>query len=328
MSAEDAGRSWAGRSWKVTLPCTPAEARAIAEDAAALSGLDPQPVLMTSEPDPSRPDAWQLDAYLETPPDAAVLAMIRALVPSAAAVAPLVAVIPDADWVSLSQEGLAPIVAGRFRVVTPAQAGPTPPGSVAFTIPAGRAFGTGHHETTSGCLLMLDRLARDGRRFRDIADVGTGTGLLALAARALWPDARIVASDIDPVAIEVAAANLTANGAATGRARRAIELVVAPGLSHPRLGARAPFDLLVANILAGPLIALAPAFARAVAPGGSLVLAGLLDSQARDVAAAYRALGFRLAEQEPTGDWPTLRLVSGRLARRGARPLRGARERA
>lgn len=319
MSAETAGESW-----KLTLPCTPAEARAIAEDPAPLD-LDPPPVLMTGEPDAARPDDWRLDAYLEGPPDAATVAMIRALVPSAAASVPLIARIAPADWVSLSQAGLAPIVAGRFHVVTPAHDGPVPRGSVAFTIPAGRAFGTGHHETTSGCLMMLDRLAREGRRFRDIADIGTGTGLLAFAARALWADARLVASDIDDVAIDVAARNAAANRVPLGRARGAIELIVAPGLSHRRLRARAPYDLLIANILAGPLIALAPAFSRAVAPGGSLVLAGLLRSQARDVAAAYRALGFRLAEQETIGDWPTLRLVSGRIRRRPA-ALTAARE--
>lgn len=325
MSAEAAdASSGVPGSWKLTLPCTSAEARAIAEDPAPPGDVDPPPVLMTSEPDPAAPDAWRLDAYLVARPDDATVATIRALVPSAAAAAPLITFIPDTDWVSLSQEGLAPIVAGRFHVVTPAYAGAVPPGRVAFTIPAGRAFGTGHHETTTGCLVMLDRLARSGRRFHDIADIGTGTGLLAFAAAALWPEARLVASDIDPVAIEVAAQNAAANGVAVGRARGMIELIAAPGMSHARLKARAPYDLLVANILAGPLIGLAPVLARAVAPGGCLVLAGLLAAQARDVAAAYLARGFRVADEETLGDWPTLRLTK----RRYPPALRGARERA
>lgn len=332
MSAEAASAGLADAAaadgWKLTLPCTPEEARAIAEDPAPLGDIDPPPVLMTSEPDPARPDAWQLDAYLDAPPDAAVVALVRALVPSAAAIAPLIARLPPADWVSLSQAGLAPIVAGRFHVVTPvysgAPAGKVPPGGFVFTIPAGRAFGTGHHETTSGCLTMLDRLARQGRRCRDIADIGTGTGLLAFAARALWPEARLVASDIDPVAIAVAAENAAANRVPLGRASGAIELIAAPGLSHARLKARAPYDLLIANILAGPLIALAPAFARALAPGGSLLLAGLLEDQAAEVAAAYRARGVRLADRVTIGVWPTLRLVK----RGSAAPIRGARGRA
>jgi ribosomal protein L11 methyltransferase len=299
-------------SWKITLPCTKAEAEWISDAAPELAGIDPQPTLMTSEPDPDRPDDWQLDAYVEKKPSKALIAAIAALAPSAAAAKPVVTHIPEDDWVTLSQSGLEPIRAGRFFVHTPYNADHVPDGMTGFLIDAGRAFGTGHHETTTGCLMMLDRLRGSGRRFTDIADIGTGTGLLAFAARALWPAAKTIASDIDPVSIEVTAENAAANGIPLGRGRNQIELVVAPGLAHRRLKARLPYDLLIANILAGPLIELAPVFAAAVLPGGTIILAGLLDSQAEAVAQAYRRQGFYLADSVVRGDWPTLRLVKRR----------------
>jgi ribosomal protein L11 methyltransferase len=299
-------------SWRLSLPCTAAEARALADDITVFAWLDEPPVLMTSEPDPAFPDAWRLDAYFEEKPDAASVAMIQALVPSAAGVAPGLEHIAEQDWVTLSQAGLPPIRAGRFYVHTTANTDPAPADAVVFAIEAGRAFGTGHHETTTGCLLMIDRLRRAGGRYTDIADVGTGTGLLAFAAGACWPDARIVASDIDPVAVAVATENAAVNGVRVGRGPRRVELVTAAGLDHPRLRARAPYDLILANILAGPLIELAPVLAGALLPGGSLILAGILDTQAARVAAAYRRQHMRLADTVVRGGWPTLRLVKRR----------------
>lgn len=296
-------------SWRLTLPCAKAEAEALAEEVPALALLDPPPTLMTSEPDPAKPDDWRLDAYFESYPDSGAIALLRSLVPSAVGVEPEIEHIPEQDWVTLSQEGLEPIRAGRFYVRTPSVADQPPAEATVFTIAASRAFGTGHHETTTGCLLMIDRMKRNGRRFTDIADVGTGTGLLAFAARSAWPTARIVASDIDPVSIDVTRENAEVNGIPAGRGFGKVELVVAAGLAHPRLRARAPYDLILANILAGPLIELAPVLAGAVLPGGSLVLAGLLDHQADRVAAAYRRQGMRLADSIVRGDWPTLRLV-------------------
>jgi ribosomal protein L11 methyltransferase len=295
----------AAESWKLSLPCTRAEAEALAGDPAELAGIEPPPVLMTSEPDPARPEEWRLDAYLDRAPDDDLLARLRALVPSAAGIAPMIERIEDADWVTLSQGFLQPIRAGRFFVHTAAHADAVPRDAVALRIEAGRAFGTGHHETTTGCMEMLDRLAGEGRAFRDIADVGTGTGLLAFAARALWPDARIVASDIDPVSIEVTAENMVTNGVP----HDAITLVAADGVDDPVIAAAAPYDLVLANILAGPLIALAPAFARVVAPGGTVLLAGLLANQADSVLRAYAAHGFALRTRRDRGDWPTLEIV-------------------
>jgi ribosomal protein L11 methyltransferase len=293
-------------SWKVSLPCTKEEARAVAGDISQLALLDPPPVLMTSEPDQARPEEWRLDAYFEAEPDAAMLAMLRELAPSAAATEPIVEKLADEDWVTLSQQGLEPIRAGRFFVHTPAHRDSIPADAVPLEIDAGRAFGTGQHETTTGCLMALDRLKETGASFSNLLDLGTGTGLLAFAALRLWPAARAAASDIDPVSIEVTGENAAINGVRLGRARGQLELAVAPGLEHARLKARGPYDLIIANILAGPLIELAPPVAGALEAGGRLILAGLLDHQADKVAAAYRKQGLMMSFRIIRGDWPTL----------------------
>lgn len=295
-----------GGSWKASLPCTRAEAETLKGDIPALAVLDTPPVLMTSEPDPARPDDWRLDAYFDGRPSADDLALLQSLAPSGAGAAPVVERLSDADWVTLSQAGLEPIRAGRFFVHTPAHRDAVPADAVALEIDAGRAFGTGQHETTTGCLLALDRMKGAGLRFADIIDVGTGTGLLAFAALRLWPSARVMATDIDPVSIEVTAENAAINRVPVGRARGQAELAVAAGMDHPRIGARGPYDLIIANILAGPLIDLAPAIGKALAPGGRLVLAGLLDHQAEAVAAAYRRQGLMRTGTVTRGDWPTL----------------------
>ena len=282
-------------SWKLTLPCTRAEAEVLA--VADLSHLDPAPVLNVSEPDESQPDRWQLDAYFEGRPSRIVLRRVAELVPSARRIEPRATQVVEQDWVSLSQSGFEPLEAGRFRVRTPEQ--PARPGD--FVIPAGLAFGTGQHATTRGCLKALDRLKREGRVFRNHIDVGTGTGLLAFAAMRLWPTAQATASDIDPVSIQVVRENMALN------ALRGLDLVVADGVSHRELLARAPYDLIVANILAWPLIAMAPRLAAALAPRGTLILAGLLDSQAAVVAQAYRRERLRLVRSSD-GEWPVLEL--------------------
>ncbi len=293
-------------TWKVTLPCTRAEADALQNDIAAFAMLDSPPVLLTSEADPASPDEWRLDAYFEEEPDAETLALLKALVPSDAGAEPLIERLEEEDWVTLSQQGLEPIRAGRFFVHTPRHRGAAPQDAVALEIDAGRAFGTGHHETTTGCLLALDRLKESGVRFTNILDLGTGTGLLAFAALKLWPTARVAASDIDPVSIEVTAENAAFNDIAVGRGYGLVEFAVAAGLDHPRLRARAPYDLVIANILAGPLIELAPSVAAALESGGRLILAGLLDTQAESVAAAYRRQGLMTSFNIVRGDWPTL----------------------
>ncbi|WP_223799222.1 50S ribosomal protein L11 methyltransferase [Sphingomonas nostoxanthinifaciens] len=294
----------ADETWKLSFPVDRATADRIAAGLPEIEALDPAPVLVVSEPDPVQPDAWQLDAYFEGAPEAEALALVQTLSSTGSATPER---LPDSDWVTLSQGFLAPIRAGRFFVHTAAHADAVPADAVAFRIEASRAFGTGHHETTAGCLEALDTLANEGARFDRIADVGTGTGLLAFAARALWPDAAVIASDIDPVSIEVVRENMGVNGIAEG----SVALAVADGMDAPALAAAAPFDLILANILAGPLIALAPEFARAAQPGAIAVLAGLLESQAHDVLYAYREQGFAPRAHLQRGDWAILVLVQG-----------------
>jgi ribosomal protein L11 methyltransferase len=257
-------------------------------------------VLVADEPDPARPDDWLIHAYFEQPPAQEELELLRSL----GSGEPRLEQLGEADWVTMSQEGLQPIRAGSFQVHTPMYRD-APPGMVAFEIDAGLAFGTGQHATTSGCLEALDRLERAGACFANIADIGTGTGLLAFAALTLWPHARCIATDIDPVAMAVARDNAAINGVAAGHGGGELLLAVADGMDSPLLAARAPFDLIIANILAGPLIELAPSFAKALTLGGTVVLAGLLDSQADGVIAAYEALGMTVAERG-SGEWPVL----------------------
>lgn len=295
MSAEDT----APDSWRVTLPCTRAEAEAI--DAADDLAIDA--VLMTTEEVEDDVERWRLDAYMEHEPDAAMLAALRALVPSATSTAPRVTALTAQDWVAMSQQGLEPIREGRFVVHTSAHPSDAPERGRALLIDAGQAFGTGHHATTSGCLAMLDDLA--AWRFRSIIDVGTGTGVLAFAAAFLWPEANVVATDIDPAAIEVTRENAALNGV------DGVALIVADGALSDAITAGAPYDLVIANILAGPLVSMAPELAAIADAGATIVLAGLLETQRANVVAAFAACGCTLEAADVRGDWTILRLAAG-----------------
>jgi ribosomal protein L11 methyltransferase len=259
--------------WKASAALTKGEAA----DVAAALELDgsAQAVLIVEEP---FADGAVVEALYTEAPDAGYLSRITG---RAITVEPL----PDQDWIRLSQEGLPPVRAGRFFVYGAHDAGAVPHGVIPIRIEAGLAFGTGHHETTALCLFVLSDLARQ-HSFRNVLDLGTGTGLLAIGAARLWKR-RVLASDIDPVAVEVARDNAIAND--TGPLIRA---VVADGLANPVLSRAAPYDLLIANILAGPLTRLAPDIIRALAPGSLLVLSGLLTNQEKLVASFYRDLRF------------------------------------
>lgn len=296
-------------SWKLTFPCTRAEAQALQDQNEALAMLDPPPALITHEPDERKTDTWEMNAYFESRPDTASIALIQSLIPSARRATPLLEALADEDWVTISQAGLEPVRAGRFFVQTSTSTARAPAGTRRFIIDASRAFGTGGHATTAGCLAMLDRCKSRGLRFDHIADIGTGTGLLGFAANHLWPRAYVSVSDIDPVSVDVAADNALINGVTLGQRPGSVALVAASGTDHELIQRRAPYDLLIANILAGPLIELAPAFALILADGGTLILAGLLNPQVDEVARAYRAVGMRLAEVAGDGEWPCLRLV-------------------
>ncbi|MEO7504252.1 MAG: 50S ribosomal protein L11 methyltransferase [Sphingomicrobium sp.] len=297
-------------SWRVTLHCTRAEAEALPDSEDLFPFSDSPPVIVADEPDPARPDDWRLHAYFPDQPTTQELVLLRRL---AAGADPAVEHLGEDDWVRISQAGLEPIRAGRFFVHTPSHA--PDPEAINFEIDAGLAFGTGQHDTTAGCLAALDRLERLGKGCSNIADIGTGTGLLAFAALALWPEAKAIATDIDPISIDVTADNARINRVAIGHAPGELLLAVADGMDHPMLATRAPFDLLIANILAGPLVELAPAFAASAAPGATLVLAGLLDTQADAVIGAYEAQGMSVTERGG-GEWCVLVLEAGELLAR------------
>ncbi|MBK8373363.1 50S ribosomal protein L11 methyltransferase [Sphingorhabdus sp.] len=310
-------------NWKVTLPCTRQEAEALHEDDEWLSEFALFPTIVADELEAFNDAKWQVQAYFNGEPDVADIVLLQARLPSAHKAKPHIERLPDQDWLTLSQQSIAPVIAGRFYVHTSTNKGRVPVGSKAYLIEAGQAFGTGGHETTSGCLSMLDAMQRRGANFRHIADIGTGTGLLAFAAIHLWPHACATASDIDPVSVDVTVDNAAINGVALGTMPGKLALCVASGTDHPLLRERAPYDLLIANILAGPLTELAPSFAEVVADGGTLILAGLLNTQAETITTAYRRQGFRLAQRVDTGDWPCLRLLKRR--RYGwERPLRAS----
>lgn len=296
-------------SWLVTLPCTRTEAEELHEDDEWLALLDPMPSIVAEEVEAFNDSKWRLKAYFPEKPGKAVITTIQNRLPSAAEATATVEQLPDEDWLVTSQQGLKPVHAGRFYVHTSSNKGDIPADATPFLIEASRAFGTGGHETTSGCLAMLDRLKREGKRFDLIADIGTGTGLLAFAAHTLWPRAYLTASDIDPVSIEVTADNAVINHVPLGGSPGELALCVATGTDHELIRQRSPFDLVIANILAGPLTELAPSFAEVMQDGGTLMLAGLLNTQARGVISTYRKLGFRLQMRTDTGDWPCLVLV-------------------
>lgn len=286
-------------SFRVTIACNRAQGEAIGamED---LHGFgDKPPILVADEPDESKPDEWLIHAYFDHRPTEDEIASLTVL----GGGPPHIEQLGDANWVAMSQAGLQPIRAGRFTVHTPTYK--PDPDRINFEIDAGLAFGTGQHATTAGCLTALDALCEAGASFANIADIGTGTGLLAFAALALWPEAKCIATDIDPVAIDVSRENAAINGVNLGHGLGELLLAVADGMDSPMLAARAPFDLIVANILAGPLIEFAPDFTKTLSSGGTIVLAGLLDTQADEVSAAYEKLGLTLADCG-LGEWPVL----------------------
>jgi ribosomal protein L11 methyltransferase len=210
-------------------------------------------------------------------------------------------IVPDIDWVARSLEGLKPVRAGRFFVHGSHDRHLRPAGGISIEIEAGLAFGSGHHGTTAGCLEIIEQVVRRGRPANAL-DLGTGSGVLAIAI-ARVAHIPVLATDIDPVATRVAGDNVRLNGASG-----LVETATAPGFHHRIFAARRPFDLIVANILARPLMRLAPSMARNVTPGGSLVLSGILDSQRDQVLAAYVGQRFRHVVTLHREGWSTLHL--------------------
>jgi len=245
---------------------------------------------------------WEVGGYFMDAPDDVALAILAAAHGSKPFV---VSELPDTDWVAKVRRELTPVHAGRFYVYGSHDADSVPADVEPLLIEAAMAFGTGHHGTTQGCLVALDRLIEKGVSCHNVADIGCGTAVLAMAAARIWPET-VLASDIDQVAVDVAEANVAANGL-KGRVR----CLEAMGFEHPELHDSAPFDLVFANILKQPLIDLAPDMSRHLASDGFAILSGILNEQADEVVAVYAQNGINVWHREEIGDWTTLTLRSG-----------------
>lgn len=280
---------------------THAQGRQAAEALAeACEALEPEPVGTGVFEIEDGSDRWEVGVYFTESPDEIALLLLAA----AHGANPFaISEVPDVDWVAHVRRELTPVRAGRFHVHGSHDADTVPEGVEALCIEAAMAFGTGHHNTTKGCLEALDRLATQGFQPRRIADIGCGTAVLAMAAARLWP-VTVLASDIDAVAVDTAAANVIANGL-DGR----VICIEAAGFGHQMLEDNAPYDLVLANILKQPLIDLAPQMATMVAPMGKIVLSGILVTQAEDVLETYGQQGFALDRRDDLVDWSTLTLT-------------------
>jgi ribosomal protein L11 methyltransferase len=266
----------------------------------ALEALTPEPTGVGVFEVEDGSGAWEVGGYFIEAPDTAGLALLAAMNGAKDFV---VSEVPETDWVAHVRRELPPVEAGRFVVYGSHDADSLPEGKIPLLIEAAMAFGTGHHGTTLGCLIALDELIDAGFIGRNVADIGCGTAVLAMAAAKVWPQT-VLASDIDEVAVEVAFVNAKANDL-EGR----ITCVEAAGFDHPTLRRAAPFDLIFANILKGPLLMLADDVAGSCAWGGHIILSGILNEQADEVQACYLGVGFELRKRSSIGDWTTLTLT-------------------
>jgi ribosomal protein L11 methyltransferase len=269
------------------------------ERAAGLLGTPPAPDALAVTLFELKPPAFVVEAYYDREPPLERIAHVLDG-EQARLGAPMLESVPDTNWVALSQSALPPVRAGRFVVHGSHDRAPFAMRRTAVEIEAGEAFGTGHNATTALCLEMLDGLLRQ-RRFGRVLDLGCGSGVIAIAAARALPDARVTASDNDPVATAIAALN---------RVAQRVRILEAGGFDHAALRCAGAFDLVVANILPGVLIALAPAMRRRTARGGIAILSGLLAHQVGEVLATYRAQGFRLVRRAQRSQWAALALLN------------------
>ena len=253
------------------------------------------------------PNAWNVEVYGSPELSSAELAraMREALGPESAGLRVEEGAIDEADWVAKSLAGLNPVPAGRFVVHGSHDRDKIPDGVIGIEIEAALAFGTGHHGTTRGCLLAIDELLTK-RRFERVLDLGSGAGVLAIAI-GLAQKPAVLATDIDEVSARIAGENAEANGAGDY-----VESIHATGFDHPAFAERGPFDLIVANILAGPLVELAPDVKRNLAARGRVVLSGLMNHEAERVAAAYAAQGLEVVASRQLEGWSTLILAAAK----------------
>jgi ribosomal protein L11 methyltransferase len=257
--------------------------------------------IATMEIDEKR-DLWEASVYLQEEEEADIRAEFAGLLaPGFAKLSIEKEVLPEIDWIAKSLEGLKPVRAGRFIVHGSHDRDKVLPGDLPIEIDAGQAFGTGHHGTTAGCLEMIDSVIR-ARRVTNALDLGTGSGVLAIAVRRL-KRVPVLATDIDPVAVDVAKENCRLNEIRSG-----IDLLTAPGFHSRAFVDHGPFDLIIANILARPLIKMAPQLVGHLAPGGSVILSGILASQRWKVLSAYNGAGLRHVRTIWRNGWVTIHL--------------------
>jgi len=245
---------------------------------------------------------WRLSAYFSNPPDPGTLAAVLkgTLGPDALLPEPLIEKLAEQDRVAKVQKELPPVRAGRFLVHGSHDRNRLTHSIHRLEIDAGQAFGTAHHGTTEGCLRALDMLLHH-RRFKRIGDIGTGSGILATAAAKALPEAKIIASDVDLVALRVARQNFRKNGVHSH-----VESILAEGFRHPRLRKQRTFDLVFANLLAGPLKTIAREIANALRTNGYAILSGILDNQARNLEGHYRNFGFVIECRARIDGWTTV----------------------
>lgn len=242
---------------------------------------------------------WVFEATCDSPPDLKAFENLALAVLGGDVGFAVSPIDENADWVSRSLDGLRPVLAGGFYVYGSHETAPPPAGVIPIHIDAAQAFGTGHHETTTGCLEAIQKVLKRKRPLRPI-DVGTGTGILAIAV-AKRRKIPVIASDIDPVAVRITRDNARANGVG-----HLIVEIDAAGLDHSTIKGNAPYDLIIANILAGPLVTLSPSMGRIAEKGAAIILSGLLNTQAQKVIAAYNRQGMILKDRIVRNDWTTL----------------------
>ncbi len=283
-------------TWRTEINLPPGDH--VARLADALAGIGDAVTSMETAPG----GGWRIVIYSGAAPDRNDLAARIAIAAAAAGIEPpafVVEPMAEIDWVRRVRENSPPVTAARFYIYGSHVTEPVPDRMIGIRMDAGAAFGTGAHETTRGCLIALDGLEKR-RRIGNALDLGSGSGILAIATALLW-NAPVVAADNDPVAVAVCAGNVGINGVGDR-----VRAVLGDGFDNPDIESSAPFDLIAANILAGPLIDLAPAIARHLAPGGVAILSGILQNQADELLAAARNAGMQLAERVTLGEWDTL----------------------
>jgi len=263
----------------------------------ALERLTPEPIGVGVFELEDGSGLWEVGAYFSEKPDDISLALLAAVFQAEEF---KISELPQIDWVSKVQRSLKPVVAGRFFVYGSHDSDKVPPDCEPLLIEASMAFGTGHHGTTKGCLLALEQLITDGFKAKNVIDVGCGTAVLAMAAARIF-SANVIASDIDSVAHSVAKMNIRANGL-----DRNIQCFEASGFAHEQIKTKNPFDLIFANILLAPLLAIATDISKYSLSGGYVVLSGILSEQAELVVNKYTGVGFSLSNQIEIGEWVTI----------------------